>query len=205
MYWNPATITMAPGFQGEFHASAIIPETKITPTFTVPAGLAALGPSGDIGLEGFLPAGYASYQVNDRLWLGLYTGGPFGLATKPREIWAGQLYARTTSIFSLEAMPTIGYKVNDWLSVGAGRARPVSQGALLLGDRTDPCQPIPFAASAGLEGDNVGFGYSLGATLTPFVGTSIGVGFRSGIEHDLEGSFQYFGVPIKAELVLPES
>ena len=57
MYWNPATITMAPGFQGEFHASAIIPETKITPTFTVPAGLAALGPSGDIGLEGLSARG----------------------------------------------------------------------------------------------------------------------------------------------------
>ena len=37
MYWNPATMTMAPGFQSEFHATAIIPESKITPVYTIPS------------------------------------------------------------------------------------------------------------------------------------------------------------------------
>ena len=31
MFWNPATITMAPGWQSEFDASVIIPEIKIKP------------------------------------------------------------------------------------------------------------------------------------------------------------------------------
>jgi long-chain fatty acid transport protein len=205
MYWNPATMTMAPGWQSEFHATAIIPESKITPTYTIPAGLAALGPSGDIGLDALLPSSYTSYQLNDRLWIGLYSGAPFGLATKPREIWAGQLYARTTSITSFEAMPTIGYKVNDWLSVGAGLRAQYLKVRYFSAIGPSPTNPSPFAASAGLEGDSYGIGYSLGATLTPFAGTSIGIGFRSAVEHDLEGSFQYFGIPIKAHLVLPES
>ncbi|WP_210490814.1 OmpP1/FadL family transporter [Microvirga antarctica] len=205
MYWNPATITMAPGFQSEFHATAIIPESKISPIYTIPGGLSSLGPSGDIGLDAFLPTSYSSYQVNDRLWLGLYSGAPFGLATKPNEIWAGQLYARTTSIFSLEAMPTIGYKVNDWLSVGAGVRVQYLKVRYFSAVGPSPANPSPLAASAGLEGDNVGFGYSLGATFTPFSGTEIGVGFRSAVEHKLDGSFQYFGVPIQANLMLPES
>jgi len=205
MYWNPATMTMAPGFQAEFHAAGVIPESKINPTYTIPAGLRALGPSGDIGLDALVPASYSSYQVNDRLWIGLYTGAPFGLTTKPNPIWAGQLYARTTSIFSLEAMPTVGYKVNDWLSVGAGLRAQYLKVRYFSATGPSPANPSPFAGSAGLEGDSYGFGYSLGATLTPFAGTSIGIGYRSGVEHDLEGSFKYFGVPIKVSLMLPES
>ena len=205
MYWNPATITMAPGFQSEFHAAGIFPESKINPVFTLPTGLSALGPSGDIGLDAFVPSGYTTYQVNDRLWFGLYTGAPFGLATKPNEIWAGQLYARTTSILSFEAMPTVGYKVNDWLSVGAGVRVQYLKVRYFSAIGPTPTNPSPFAASAGLEGDSYGVGYSLGATVTPFSGTSIGVGFRSAVDHDLEGSFKYFGVPIKASLTLPES
>jgi long-chain fatty acid transport protein len=205
LYWNPATITMNPGWQSEWHASAIIPRTDITPIYTVPAGLAALGPSGDIGLDAVVPASYTSYQINDRFWVGLHTGAPFGLATKPDPVWAGQLYARTTSIVSYEAQPTIGYKVNDWLSVGAGIRAQYFKVRYFSAVGPTPLAPSPFAASAGLEGDSVGFGYSLGATVTPFAGTSIGIGFRSAIEHELEGEFQYFGIPIKANLVLPES
>ena len=180
MYWNPATMTMAPGFQSEFHATAIIPESKITPVYTIPSGLAGLGPSGDIGLDAVVPTSYTTYQVNDRLWFGLYSGAPFGLATKPNEIWAGQLYSRTTSIFSFEAMPTVGYKVNDWLSIGAGLRAQYLKVRYFSAVGPSLANPSPYAASAGLEGDSYGFGYSLGATLTPFAGTSIGIGFRSG-------------------------
>ncbi|MCB8820867.1 OmpP1/FadL family transporter [Microvirga rosea] len=200
MFWNPATITMAPGWQSEFHATAIIPESKISPIYTVPAGLAALGPSGDIGLDAMVPASYTSYQVNDRLWIGFHNGAPYGLVTKPNPVWAGQIYARTTSVFSYEAMPTVGYKVNDWLSVGAGLRAQYFKVRYFSATSASP-----FAPSAGLEGDSWGFGYALGATLTPFAGTSIGIGFRSSVEQKLEGNFQYFGVPIKANLVLPES
>ncbi|MBM6595630.1 OmpP1/FadL family transporter [Microvirga pudoricolor] len=205
LYWNPATITMNPGFQSEWHASAIVPRSDITPTYTVPGGLAGLGKSGDIGLDAVLPASYSSYQINDSLWVGLYTGAPYGLATKPNPIWAGQLYARTTSVISYEAMPTVGYKVNDWLSVGAGARVQYFKVRYFSAIGPTPTAPSPLAASAGLEGDDFGFGYSVGATLTPFAGTSIGIGYRSSVEQELDGKFQYFGVPITAKVVLPES
>ncbi|MFC4174269.1 OmpP1/FadL family transporter [Microvirga sp. GCM10011540] len=205
IFWNPAAITMNPGWQSEWHATAIIPRVEITPTYTLPAGLAALGSSGDIGLDAVVPASYTSYQVNDRLWVGLYTGAPYGLSTKPDPFWAGQLYARTTEVFSLEAQPTIGFKVNDWLSVGAGIRAQYFDVRYFSAVGPTATNPNPFVPSAGLEGDSFGIGYTLGATLTPFAGTTIGIGFRSAIEHQLEGEFQYFGVPIKANLVLPES
>ncbi len=204
MFWNPATMTFLPGLQFEADAAVIIPRSEITPTFTLPAGLSALGDSGDIGYDALLPSSYASWQINDRLWVGLATGAPYGLTTKPDFIWAGQLYARTTSVFSLEAQPTIAYKVNDWLSVGAGVRAQYFKVRYFSAIGPSPVFPSPFAPSAGLEGDSWGIGYSLGATLTPAAGTSIGLGFRSAVQQDIDGEFQYAGVPIKSRVVLPE-
>lgn len=202
MFWNPATLTFMPGFQSEWHASAIIPRVEIEPTFTFPPGLATLGDSGDIGLDAVVPAGYTGYQINDRLWIGMTTGAPFGLATKPDYIWGGQFYARTTSVRSYEAAPTVAYRVNDWLSVGAAVR------AQYFNVRYFSATALPGFPSAGLEGDSFGIGYSLGATLTPFAGTTIGIGFRSAVQQDLEGDFLVSGravTPIEARVVLPES
>ena len=95
MFWNPATITMNPGFVAEQNFSFLKPSATITPTVGSNPGFARLGPSGDIGQGAVLPAGATSYQLNDCLWLGLSTGAPFGLVTKPRDVWAGEVYGRS--------------------------------------------------------------------------------------------------------------
>src|SRR5947209_10932923 len=43
MFWNPATITMAPGWQSEWHASLILPYADIVPDAATQAQIAALG------------------------------------------------------------------------------------------------------------------------------------------------------------------
>jgi len=203
MYWNPATLTFSPGFQSEWDATAVIPRVEITPIATIPTFLATFGDSGDIGMDAVVPAGYTGYQVNDRLWLGLSTNAPFGLVTKPDYNWAGQIYSRTTSVISYEVAPTVAYKVNDWLSLGAS-----VRGQYFKVRYFSAISPAPFAPSAGLEGDSFGIGYSLGATLTPAPGTTIGIGFRSAVEHDLDGDFRVAGTrvtPIRSHIMLPET
>ena len=118
MFWNPATITMAPGFQSETHLSLVIPDVKIQPLPPTPT--IAFGPSGDIGQDAVVPTGYYSYQFNDSLWLGLSSTAPFGLVTDPREVWSGQVYSRSSRIFSLNVNPIVGIKINDWLSIAGG-------------------------------------------------------------------------------------
>src|SRR3954471_3760975 len=54
------------------------------------------------------------------LWVGLSVNGPFGLITKAGPYWAGQVYSRSSRLFTLNATPTIGVKLTDWLSIGAG-------------------------------------------------------------------------------------
>ena len=143
--------------------------------------------------------------------------GPFGLVTKADPFWAGQVYGRSSRIFTLNATPTVGVKLTDWLSIGAGvqvqyidvalsRAVPAPVGlsafqtsALLARGATlaqinqlnasiaGLTAVSPLAPSARLTGDDIGVGYTLGATLTPWAGTEIGVGFRSSVHHELEG------------------
>ncbi|MBO1904908.1 TonB-dependent receptor [Microvirga sp. 3-52] len=214
MFWNPAVITMAPGWQSEWHASLIIPRVDINPLPSVPTF--ALGGSGDIGQDAIVPAGYSSYQINDMFWVGLSSSSPYGLVTDPRQNWSGQVYSRSSRIFSLNFNPVVGVKVNDWFSFAVG---PSLQYFDITLKRAVPfpgapraSAVLPGAPSAILDGDDIGFGFTAGVTITPFAGTTIGVGYRSQVEHELEGNLSApFGsigpfarVPITAKLKTPD-
>ncbi len=206
MYWNPATITMAPGWQSETHLSLIVPRVDIDAIAPTPTR--AFGNSGDIGQDAVLATGFTSYQVNEYLWLGLASSAPFGLVTDPRENWSGQVYSRSSRIFSLNVNPVIGVKVNDWLSVAAGPSLQYFDIRLKRAAAV-----TPNAQSVILEGDDIGYGFTAGATITPFAGTTIGIGYRSSINHELEGTLEAPAgvlapvaaqIPIRAKLNTPD-
>ncbi len=205
-FWNPATITMNPGLTFESGLSLIVPQSKLKPDARTLGTVRAIGGvprgSGNISQAAVLPQSSAALQINDRLWLGLTTNTPYGSLTKPHQNWAGQIYGRTSKVFTLNATPMVGYKVNDWLSVGAGVQ------IQYLDVTLRQASGVGFGApNASLEGDNTGIGYTLGLTLTPFQGTVIGVGFRSGIHHELSGNLlpaPGVTLPVRAKVNLPE-
>ena len=67
-----------------------------------------------------MPASYDSYQVNDKIWLGLATYAPFGLVTRNPDVWAGSPFGITSKIYSFDVNPTVAYKITDAISVAAG-------------------------------------------------------------------------------------
>jgi long-chain fatty acid transport protein len=206
MFWNPATITMNPGWQTQYSASIIVPEAKIDPRPGTSPLLLPFGPSGDIGQDAIVVSGYTSIQLNDWLWIGNSSSAPYGLVTKPRDVWAGQIYSRSSKIFTFDVNPVVGIKVNDWLSIAAGPEFQYFQTRLKRATSF-----LPTAATAELEGDSVGVGFTAGVTLTPWAGTVIGVGFRSSIHHKLDGDLlpntPIIGlyIPVEAKLNLPET
>ncbi|HEX8167216.1 MAG TPA: outer membrane protein transport protein [Beijerinckiaceae bacterium] len=202
MFWNPATITMNPGWQSQYSASAIVPNAEIQP---LPGTSPLLGliPSGDIGQDAIVVSGYSSIQVNDWLWIGNSTSAPYGLVTKPNDVWAGQVYSRSSKIMTFDINPIVGFKVNEWLSFAFG---PEIQYFDVKLKRA--LSPAATAGSAILEGDNVGIGWTAGVTITPWAGTVLGVGFRSSIHHEIDGSVKPGGgfyIPVEAKLNLPET
>ena len=185
---------MYPGFVAEQNLTYIGLSSEIRTAPGTNPGFAGLGNSGDIGQGAVVPAGATSYQINDRLWLGLSTGAPFGLVTKPNQVWSGEAYGRSSRIFTLAFNPVIGFKVNEWLSLAAGPN--IEYFRLTLRQAL----PIPGIApslypSGFLKGESWGVGFTAGATLTPRDGTVIGIGYRSSVHHDIDGSI---GVPLVA-------
>lgn len=207
MFWNPATITMAPGWNQEAHASFIIPQAEITPVAGTSPLLARpqfsgqFISSGDIARDALVPSTYTSYQINDRIWIGAATTSPLGLVTKPERLYSGDLYARSSRILTYNLDAIVGIKVTDWLSFGAGVS-----GQYFDVKLKRATSPAPVAGTGILEGDSYGVGFTVGATANLPTGTVIGVGYRSSINHDLVGTQKTpaFSVPIETSLNTPD-
>ncbi len=209
MFWNSAAAAAAPGFNTESHASLIVPNSSLEATggaFTDVAGLNDR--SGDIGDGVVLPASYANYQVNEKLFLGLAINTPFGLGTKPDDTdWAGSPIAITSEVFSINVNPTLAYKLTDSLTIGVGAQLQYIDVRLTNGDN-------PLVAGVQgreIKGDDFGFGGTAGVIWKPLPGTQIGLGYRSAIEVNLEGDFKGFSnvlgptsQRVTADFMLPE-
>ena len=78
------------------------------------------GDGGDAG--SFVPAGSLSYVhgLSDDLKLGVTMGSNFGLGLDYGSQWSGRYYVQEGELVVMGVNPNIGYRVNDWLSVGAG-------------------------------------------------------------------------------------
>jgi len=195
MFWNPATVTMRPGWVSEQNLTFINLQGDIRTLPGTSAPYSALPGSGDIGKGAVLPSGATSYQLNDRLWIGIQTGAPFGLVTKPRDVWAGEAYGRSNRIFSLAFNPVVGFKVTDWLSVAAGPNIEYFRLTLRQAVPLTPLLPATALPSSFIKGDSWGVGFTAGALITAPTGTTLGVGYRSSVHHDIDGSI---GVPLLA-------
>lgn len=210
MAWNPATITMFPGRNSQWNFTYLNANGSYDPTSVTRLG-SPVGPAspvqngtGNIGGDGsFIPASYSAWQLNDRLWVGLTTGAPFGLRSKPEnQVHAAQVYGRSAKVTTINVSPTIGYKVTDWLSIGGAVQIQYFDAKLKTASGV-----APASAPNIIEGDTIDLGFRVGATLTPREGTTIGIGYRSSVRQTLEGTLRTpVGViPVKASLNLPDS
>lgn len=198
-FWNPATITMKPGYNSDYNISYVDPSARIRvlpPTPTI-----GLGGSGELAQSAAVPASYSAYQINDSIWIGLASAAPFGSITKPNVVWAGQTYSRSSRIASLNFAPIIAIKANEWLSFGMGPT--IQYFKVRLNTATGPG---PGAGNVILEGDDVSAGATVGVTVTPLPGTTLGLGFRSSVRHEITGTFRtpLAVVPVRVNVNLPE-
>jgi long-chain fatty acid transport protein len=192
----------------ESHVSLIIPDTEITATGGALTGFGAgcvgsdLCQSGEIADGALVPASYANYQVNERLYLGIATNSGFGLVTKPDNTdWAGSALAITSDVFSINANPTVAYKLTDELTVGVG-----VQIEYLNVRLTNAPSAVLGTPGRSAELDDIGVGATAGVTWKPAPGTTVGVGYRSAVSFDLEGDYNPGAASFDAdaELTLPD-
>jgi long-chain fatty acid transport protein len=148
----------------------------------------------DAGGNAFIPAFYLSAPINDSTTFGLSVTSPFGLSTKYNKDWVGRYRAIESSITTSNINPSLSYKFNDQLSVGAGLQAQYYQATFTkavvnIGD--------PYNASSDFlgkaSGSGWGYGYNLGANYKVSDRLKFGIGYRSKIDYKLTGKTQVAG------------
>jgi len=180
MFWNPATMTQFQGIVSETAVSGIFPYASNTPTGGTLTGLGF--PGATIDTPAGLVAGYTSYQFSPNLWLGMSINAPFGLSPNYPDFWAGRNYAGQTLLKTYNATPSIAWRINDWISVGAGVQIQYAKATLERGIGGT------LGSQAILQGTGFAYGATAGITLTPTPTTTIGLGWRSALNQKIEGT-----------------
>ena len=204
MYWNPAATAALPGMNSESSYTLILPNGEVTVT-GVNGGPFPPSSSGEIGIDALVSGSYGSYQLSENAWVGVAVNSPFGLATKPENNnYFGSVLGRTTKLLTMNVNPTLAYKVAPGITIGGGAQIEYARGKFSFATGS------PVGPSTIFKGDDYAFGATAGILVEPAAGTSIGLGWRSALSHELDGHFSSFSplgpftVGAKADVDLPD-
>ncbi|NMF91307.1 OmpP1/FadL family transporter [Aromatoleum petrolei] len=192
IFFNPAGMTQLQAREVSVGISAVRPSFKFKDKGSV--GGALSGNGDDAGDWAAIPNAYLSWALNKDVYLGLGISGPFGLVTDYGDSWVGGAQALKFEIKTVNINPSIAWRVNDKVSLGAGvnwqRMEAEYERILAVAN----LGPVPLASStAKLEVDNDAWGWNVGALFTLSPTTKVGVSYRSKIDHKLDGDLKVEG------------
>ncbi len=122
IFYNPAGMTLLEGQQVVAGVHVIIPSAKFSNDGTTNALGQPIsgGDGGDGGVVKPVPNLYYTANLGNGLVVGLGVHAPFGLATDYNKDWVGRYHAVKSSVETININPSVAYKVNEHLSLGAG-------------------------------------------------------------------------------------
>jgi long-chain fatty acid transport protein len=184
MFWNPANLSDVQRIAIEAVGTGIFPTVDVELDAQPLLGFLA-SDEGNIAHNAFVPAGYAAYRLNERVVLGVGINSPFGLITEYDDdsILNQTGVAGKSEVFSVNLNPAVSVALADWLALAIGAQVQYFDARLTR-------QALGPLGVSRLEGDDVGFGLTAGIKVTPRPGTAIGLGYRSFINHDLDGTLK---------------
>jgi long-chain fatty acid transport protein len=185
-FHNPAGMARLEGHSVSLGAGVLVGDTEFDTDSDTPfnggnggnqAGWAPL-----LGSHGVL-------SVTDDLKLGMAVFSLSGAALDPNDSWAGRYSLQKIELLTLTANPSVAYRVNNWLSLGAGAT--VMYADLTYDLAAPPINPpVGGAGKVKVDGDDWAFGYNFGALFELSPGTRIGVTYVSKVEPDFSGDLK---------------
>lgn len=210
VYFNPAGMTKLSGVQAQAAAHVLIPTADLTDTgstqnVALGGGAISGGDGGNPYSPSPVPNGFYTHQASDQFWFGLGITAPFGLANEYDDDWFGRYDSVETELLTIDIQPSVAFKVNDSLSIGAGVNIQYAD-AKLTNAVSDTAEGV-----GTLEGDDWSVGYTVGVQYSPWESTRLGASYRSAISHTLEGRTKVegtatsdFDINGNADLDLPD-
>jgi long-chain fatty acid transport protein len=206
IFFNPAGLTLLDRPQVHGAGYAIIPSASFEDRGTVARTPATFGAFRRVqGNDGGNPYGptpfgnfYASMPVlEDRVWLGFGVTAPYGLLIVYNSRWFGRYDSTKSRLQTYNFAPTVAVKATDWLSFGLSLNIEYARATLrnALPNPTTPGGPTaPGDGRATVKGDDTSVGFTLGALTQPFERARLGVAWRWGISHELDGTLDITGL-----------
>ena len=192
MFFNPAGMTrLENGTQGSVVASYVLPSAKFSTTSATDSLGGALtagrGEGGDAGVGAVVPSFYAMVDLGlgDQWRTGVAVNTPFGLSTKYDNGWVGRYAALESELMTINVAPTVAYKINDRLSIG-GNVQAQYADAKLTNAFFDGVGD----GRTTLKGDDIAFGWGIGALWEATDDTRVGVNYRSRVVQKLDGNIR---------------
>ena len=180
-YYNPAAMTQLAGRNASFGLTLVNTSFTLNNQGSVTGAFTNTGNGGDAGGLGVVPNAYLSWQLASDWWVGLGIGAPFGLKTEYSSPWVGSAHSNSFDIKTFNINPSIAWRANDWLSLGAGvswqRMEANYKKATAAGTTTIPgVGPVPLQLfNSTLDANDNSWNWNVGVLLTPAEKTKIGL------------------------------
>lgn len=171
---NPAGMTLLERSQLLGASGALLPSTNFD---VAPQTTTSGGGGGNAGVFTPIGAFFYVYKLSERFRLGMAVDSNFGLTGNYGKTWVGRYYVTYQSIISGTANPSIAYKVNDWLSVGAGASFSIAR--LKFQSKINNILPRAQDGGLALESWDEAFGGNVGVLLRPIAKLRIGLTYQS--------------------------
>jgi long-chain fatty acid transport protein len=188
VFTNPAGMTR---FKKSTYLAGVTP-LYINAPFDSDENTTASGP--DKGVYEFLSGGAfaAILPVTDKLRLGISAQNYFGLALEWDDDWVGRYEATQLALIAPQLQPTVAYKVNNWLSLGAGAGLTLG----VLADEAKVNNLDPSLGDGRLKYDDTDFAVqgNFGVMIEPSDRTRIGLRYLTETELDFKSRIYMSGV-----------
>jgi len=199
IFWNPAGMTQLQAREVSGGLTAVRPSFKFNDKGSAvgvfgPGGRAAAGDGGDAGGWAFIPNGYLSWALNKDLYIGIGIGAPFGNATKYDKFWRGSAQSDEFDIRTININPSIAYRVNEKVSLGAGFSWQKIEADYYRQAAIEPVfgLALPQVESHMSLSDDA-WGWNIGALFTLSPSTKVGLSYRSAIQYHTDGKVKLSG------------
>ncbi len=184
VFYNPGALAFINHSYFNAGVSLIVPETSFL---------------GHTGVKETMPGQiytpfslYAAYTWKTKVNIGLAINTPFGLGTKWDSNWSGRYITQSAKLNAINIQPTLSYKFNDHLSIGAG--------PMIVLSNADLTKALPYSSNAGdaiveLKGSGTSLGANAGINFVNgnFV---VGIAYRTSTKIDISsGEASFTNVP----------
>lgn len=178
IFFNPASMTLFPGTQVQAGT------TWVRCDFPYEEVDGSVRENGRLKGQA-IPAGFINHQIADNLWIGLGITVPYGLGTDYGKNWKHSDKGSRGYVFTIDFNPNIAWKVNDYLSIGAGASAQYVK-AILAYD-------VVKGINGRLDADGWKYSYNLGMMVKTTDKLRLGLSYRSAISHEADGNFKING------------